>query len=446
MPEPYELSASAIVEMVAAGKISPVELIESLLARIDRLEPSLRAWATLDHQGALAAARGTEAALARGERPALLASLPVGVKDIFYTAGLRTSAGSPLLADFVPAEDAGAVERLRQAGAIVLGKTVTTQFAAGDPSPTRNPWDSSRTPGGSSSGSAAAVAARMAPAALGSQTAGSVLRPAAYCGVVGFKPSFGRISRRNVLPFAWSLDTIGVLARSVRDAALLLQGLAGYDPRDAGSADHPLEDYRAAADQPRAPRLGLVRGIVERSEPDVRQHVEATAEKLERAGAEVREVRFPGDLDLALGCHYTIMVGEAAEVHARWHSQSPEAYAPRLRSMIESGRLVPTAAYLRAQRHRRRFREQVSALFGDLDALLLPTAAGVAPDISTTGDTSFQAIWTMLGLPAISLPSGLNADRLPFATQLVAGPWQEASLLASAAWCEQVFDPLPSPC
>ena len=445
MAELYELSACEAVERLVQRAISPVELVEALIRRIDALDADLHAWATLDRDGAVAAAKRSESELFGG-RPGLLEGLPLGIKDIYYTAGLATEANSPLLKGFVPREDAAAVERLRAAGAIILGKTVTTQFADGDPAATRNPWKRDHTPGGSSSGSAAAVAARMVPGALGSQTAGSVLRPAGYCGVVGLKPTFGRISRRNVLPFAWSLDTMGVLVRTVRDAALLLQALAGHDPRDSGSEDRPLDDYRAAADSPRPPRLGLVQDYVERSQPDVREHVQDVARRLEREGASVREVAFPGDLDLALASHHLIQVAEAAELHARMHAEQPDAYLPRLRSAIEVGQLVPGFAYVRAQRWRRRFRIGIDTLLGDLDALLLPTASNVAPDLSTTGDTSFQAVVTMLGLPAISLPTGRNADGLPFATQLVGSAWDEAGLLATASWCEQVFEPLPPPC
>jgi Asp-tRNA(Asn)/Glu-tRNA(Gln) amidotransferase A subunit family amidase len=190
----------------------------------------------------------------------------------------------------------------------------------------------------------------------------------------------------------------------------------------------------------------LLRDFVERSEPDVREHIQNAARRLESAGASLREVSFPGDLELALACHHTIMSCEASELHARLHGEQPDCYAPRLRALIEVGRLMPAPAYMRAQRWRRRFRHDIEELFGQVDALLLPTASGVAPDPDTTGDTSFQAIWTMLGLPAVSLPSGLNADRLPFGTQLVGRAWDEAGLLASARWCEEVFGPLPPPC
>jgi len=279
----------------------------------------------------------------------------------------------------------------------------------------------------------------MVPAALGTQTAGSVLRPAAYCGFVGLKPTFGRISRRNVFPNAWSLDTMGVITRDVRDAALVLRSLAGYDPLDDGSVDHPIDHYRAGAEAPTAPTLGLIREFVDRSQPDVREHIQSVASRLDQAGASPRELHFPLDVDFALACQLAIHRSEATEVHATMHARDANAYLPRLRASIEVGRLIPGAAYVRAQRWRRRMRQAVDEQLGTVDALMLPTASGVAPEPTTTGDTSFQAVWTMLGLPAISLPSGLNAERLPFAVQLVGKAWQEAPLMSAARWCEQAI-------
>jgi aspartyl-tRNA(Asn)/glutamyl-tRNA(Gln) amidotransferase subunit A len=327
----------------------------------------------------------------------------------------------------------------------VLGKTVTTQFADGDPAPTHNPWHPQRTPGGSSSGSAAAVAARLVPAALGSQTAGSVLRPASFCGVVGLKPTFGRISRRNVLPFAWSLDTMGVIVRDVRDAALLLQSLAGYDALDDSSVDQPVDDYLGAADRPLKPRLGLLRDFLDRAQPDVQQVVNQSVARLVGAGADVHEARYPIDLDLAIATHHLIQISEAAELHDRALATWPSAYAPRIRAIVEAGLLVPAAAYVRAQRWRRRLRRAIDALFEQVDLLMLPTVSSVAPDLSTTGDTTYQGVWTLLGLPTMSLPCGLNGDGLPVGLQLVAPAWGEKRLLAMARWCEQVVGTLPAP-
>ena len=227
--EPRDLTIAQASQAIAGGKLSPPELMESLLEQIRELEPSLKAWVTLDEEAALRSARDAEAEISSGGPRTPLHGIPIGVKDIYYTKGVLTTAGAPQYRDFIPGYDATSVAKLKDAGAIILGKAVTTQFADGDPSPTFNPWHREHTPGGSSSGSAVAVAARMCPAALGSQTGGSTLRPAIYNGVVGLKPTYGRISRYGVVPFAWSLDTVGIIARTVNDTALLLQAMAGHD-------------------------------------------------------------------------------------------------------------------------------------------------------------------------------------------------------------------------
>ena len=244
MTQLHDLGVVEASRAMRDGDLSPVELMEALLSRAEAMEPSLRVWATLDRDRALAEAGARERRVREGEDGDSLHGVPVGVKDIFFTQGMRTTACSPIYADFVPDHDSTAVELLKRAGGVVMGKTVTTEWACMDPPPTRNPWNADRTPGGSSSGSAVGVAARIFPAALGSQTAGSVLRPAAYNGVVGLKPSFGRISRHGVFPVAESLDTMGLFTRSVDDAALLLGVLAGHDPKDHSSLDAPPAGYR----------------------------------------------------------------------------------------------------------------------------------------------------------------------------------------------------------
>ncbi|MDP6549508.1 MAG: amidase, partial [Dehalococcoidia bacterium] len=242
MPELHELSAGEAASLIRGRELSPVDLMESLLRRIDTLEPQLKAWVYLDRDAALADA-AQKAAQLDGGTVGPLHGVPIGLKDIYYTAGIPTTACSKVYAGFVPEHDATTVALLKGAGAIVLGKTVTTEFACLDPSPTLNPWNPAHTPGGSSSGSAVAVAARMCPAALGSQTVGSVLRPASYNGVVGFKPTYGRVSCHGVIPVSWDLDTIGWMARTVEDAALLLQVMAGPDPRDPGTSQRTVPDY-----------------------------------------------------------------------------------------------------------------------------------------------------------------------------------------------------------
>ena len=446
MTELHDLTAAVAAERIARRDLSPVELVDALLARIDRLEPDLRAWVTVDAEGARTAARAAEAELTRASAAlGPLHGVPCGIKDIYHARGLPTTAGFPPLADSVATEDAFSVARLRAAGAVVLGKTVTTQFASSDPSPTRNPWRHDRTPGGSSSGSGAAVAARCVPFALGTQTGGSILRPAAYNGIVGLKPTYGRVSRRGVYPLAWSLDHCGPMVRTVEDAALVLGVIAGHDPDDPRSLDAPVPDYRAALTPERPLILGLLPQFLERSDPNVRTHVEEQARQLASAGADVREVMLASPIDLYLAVQTLTQQSEAAAVHAAWLARDPDAYSPRIRGSAMVGQLVPTPAYLHAQRLRRRLAVETHAALVGLDALLLPTASNLAPDPSTTGDPSFQAPWSLLGLPSITLPSGVGDDGLPFAVQLVAAHLAEPTLLRAARWCEQIlaFDGRP---
>jgi aspartyl-tRNA(Asn)/glutamyl-tRNA(Gln) amidotransferase subunit A len=446
--EPYDLTATEAAHAIRSGELSPVELVESLLRRIEATEPRIQAWEQVDADGALAAARYLEAK--RHERRAtdLLFGVPVGLKDVFHARGLVTSANFDPYRERVIGEDSGAAQHLREAGAIILGKTVTVQFAWGrDPVKTRNPWNTALTPGGSSSGSGAAVGARQVPAALGTQTGGSTLRPAAYCGVVALKPTFGRISRYGLLPVSWTFDHPGIIVRSVADAALLLQALARHDPRDPFSARQQPEDFVRAAREPGAPpRLGLLRDLLDRADPPVRAAAETAAEKLARAGAEVREVRLPVSMDLLLAVHFLIIMPEGAAVHAEQHARLAEHYRPNLRASIETGQLLPAAAYVQALRLRRRLRPQMAALVGSVDGIIAPTVRNLPPPAeSGTGDPSFQAIWTLFGFPNVSLPNGLSAERLPHAIQVVGQPFGERALLRVAAWCESVLGTLPSP-
>lgn len=440
MVEPHTLTATQAAVLIARRELSPAELVEALRARIGTLEPAVQAWALLDVDGARAQAAARTTETIRGEVRGPLHGVPVGVKDIFDVAGLPTRAGSRVY-DETPGEDATTVLRLRQAGAVILGKTHTTEFAYADPAPTRNPWNPAHTPGGSSSGSAAGVAAMMMPAALGTQTAGSVLRPASFCGIVGFKPTYGRVSRHGIHPLAWSLDHPGTLTRSVEDAAVITGLIAGADRRDATCLDVPVLDLGAAAASPRPPRLGLVGDVYpERLSEDARQRLAASAARLEIAGAELELLKLPPDIAAALDAHHIIMSVEVSAVHqARLRDRAAD-YGPRLRLMVETGALLPTTAYLRAQQIRRVIRRAVLPCFEGVDCLLVPAAAGAAPEgLDSTGDASFNAPWSLLGLPAISLPAGVDGRGMPLGVQLVAAPWEEARLFAAAAWCEGVL-------
>ncbi|MFN8632708.1 MAG: amidase [Chloroflexota bacterium] len=436
----HELTASEAARLIRQRDVSPVELVDVLLERVERSQPVLKAFVTVDADGARAAARAAEAAVTRGDRLGPLHGVPFAAKDIFDAAGLPTTAGYAPLANSVAAIDSFSVGKLKAAGAILLGKAVTTQFASSDPSPSVNPWRPDRTPAGSSSGSGVGVAARLMPVALGTQTGGSILRPSAYNGVVGLKPTYGRVSRQGIVPLSWSLDHAGPIVRSVADAALVLGVIAGHDPRDPQSLTADVPDYTAALSTPiERPRLGLILDFLDRSQPEVRAHIEGVADRFRAAGASVRELRLTSPFDLYLAVHGITMQAEAADVHATWIARDRSAYSPRIRASAMLGQVLPSWAYLHAQRLRRRFAAETAAQMADLDAFLLPTASNLPPGPETTGDASFQSPWSLLGLPSVSLPSGVSEDGLPFATQLVARHLDEPTLLRVAQWAEGVL-------
>jgi aspartyl-tRNA(Asn)/glutamyl-tRNA(Gln) amidotransferase subunit A len=442
MSAPYALSIAAAAEQIRTRQLSPVNLVNSCLARIDQLESQLQAWVTVDRDGALAAARQCEAEIVGGEYRGPLHGIPVALKDIFYTKGLRTTAGSPIYADFVPDYDATAVRKLREAGAIILGKAQTTEFAALKPSPTHNPWNLEHTPGGSSSGSAAAVAAAMCPAALGSQTYGSTIRPAAYCGCVGLKPTYGRVSAHGLFALCWNLDHVGLFTRTVRDAAILLYVLAGDDPLDPGCSTLPVPDYQSAVYNPLPPRIGLVRDFfLEKANEETRKHVEAVAERFARAGARVEEVHLPASFVGEPEAHFKMLYAEAAVSHAERYAQHKDQYSPQMQDLIEKGKLISTAEYVEIRRHQQRFRHDMEVLCQSVDVLLTPSTPAPAPrGLSSTGDPSFNGPATFSGHPSLGLPSGLSASGLPFSVQLMSAAFREDRLIAAGQWCEAVLD------
>jgi Asp-tRNA(Asn)/Glu-tRNA(Gln) amidotransferase A subunit family amidase len=431
----HELTASEAVGLLRRRALGATELVDALLARIEATEDGLHAWVLVDAEGARRqAAELDRRAAATGAGLPALHGLPIGVKDIIDVGGLPTRAGFEPFAGRTAARDAAVVEALRAAGAIVLGKTETTQFAVRDPAPTRSPWHPARTPGGSSAGSGAAVAARQVPAALGSQTSGSTLRPASYNGIVGWKPTFDWVSTTGMLPLCWTLDHVGLLGRRVADVEVLWRATA-RNPGRARRAQHT------------APRLGLVRPALDASTPGLATHVRDVAARLEREGADVREVDF--QLALAQSVQQVTMLVETAAAHHHLLRRHPESYRPLLRAFLEVGEQVPGWAYLHAQRLRRRLAAEVAEVGEGLDALLLPTAPGPPPGPESTGDASLLAPFTLLGRPAISLPSGLDPDGLPLGVQLAGQRDRDADLLATATWCEERLGWLaapPEPC
>jgi Asp-tRNA(Asn)/Glu-tRNA(Gln) amidotransferase A subunit family amidase len=417
------------------GHVTAVDLVEKALERIDALDEQVRAWVCLDREAARRTAAERDADARAGRFRGALHGIPVGVKDIFDVAGMVTTAGAAPFAHRLATEDAAAVALLRQAGAIVLGKTVTTEFAFLDPADTRNPWNLRHTPGGSSSGSAAAVAAGMVPLAIGSQTIGSTIRPAGYCGVVGLKPAYGTIDRAGMAPLAPSLDHVGIFARSVADAAVALEVLAGRPSAlpvvDGGS---------------RTPRLGVARRLLATAAPEVADHLEAIAETLRGAGALVDDVELPPADDGFFEAGLVVLRVEAATVHAERFAAHRNEYRPKIRELIEAGMEVSTVEYDRGREHLRQFRVKLSGLLDEVDALLAPVADTPAPEgLASTGNPSLCAPATFTGFPAIALPSGLARNGLPLAVQLVAAT--ERTLLAAASWCEAQlgFDHAPRP-
>ena len=442
MVEPFELTVAQAVTAIRDRTISAVELMDSLLARASALEPRLHVWVTLDPELAMEAAARSQHELNHIGPRGPLHGVPVGVKDIFYTKGMKTTAGSPIYADFVPDYDATSVALLKCAGAIVMGKTVTTEFACNDPPPTLSPWNPAHTPGGSSTGSAVGTASRIFPAALGSQTAGSILRPASYNGVVGLKPSLGRISRHGVMAISGSLDTVGVLTRTVEDAGILLGVLAGHDPRDPSSSQAHVPNYVTALTSGSThPRIGLVRQFFyEQSKDEVRTNFDHVVRQLVDAGADVTEIECSANFEALLWAHQVVAGAEAAAVHEVNFLERPDDYAPNVRQMLEEGILTTAVDFVRAQEVRSKFRRVMERVVAEFDAVLSPTTAAPAPiDPNGTGDPAFQKPWTNCGFPSISIPSGLSRSGLPLGIQLASAPFAEGLLLATAHWCEGVL-------
>lgn len=429
----------AVAGRLRRGELSPVDLLHDCLGRIDRHEERVRAWVFVDRDGAWARAEEAAAELKRGQCRGPLHGVPLGIKDIIDVFDWPTAAGSRRWQHSHARRDATVVARLRQAGAVFVGKTVTTAYASFDPPPTRNPWDRTRTPGGSSSGSAAAVACGMCLAALGSQTGGSITRPASFCGVPGCKPTFGRVSVMGVAPLAHSMDHVGPMARCVRDLALLLQTIAGPDAFDPSCSLRPVPDWQAALDSPRRPpRLGRVRGLfADLADREAARIVDAAVERFGLRGARVQDIALPAGFSNVLHQHRIVMAVESATFHRERLHRHPDDYPPRIRGLLEEGLACPAPDYSRAKAHQEQLRRETLACFEDVDALLMPATVGPAPDASTTGDPALNSPWSYVGYPTVSLPAGRSPEGLPLSIQLAAKPWAETELFTAAAWCEE---------
>lgn len=437
----FKLGLAEAAAAIRRGDCTSEALVASCLERIRALEPDVRAWAWLDADRALAAARTADRGsrsrrdtsddpsdlLPPGER-GRLHGVPIGVKDIVDVAGMPTGMGNAAWAGYLPPRSASLVTQLERSGAFALGKTTSTEFAFMVPSKTRNPWNARHTPGGSSAGSAAAVASGMVPAAVGTQTNGSVIRPAAFCGVVGYKPGPDRIATDGVVSFSTTFDTPGVFARSVADAALLASWITKRD----GMIGHRVEPLR------RPPRLLAVRSPVwDRAETAQRERFAVDLDRLRSAGAVVTECELPSAFDEALRIHRAIMLREAADAARAVRKKHRHVLSEFLNAGLDEGEAVTPQVYAAALAARLALIGAIVAFFGDeYEAIVTPPAAGEAPLIDTTGDPAFCTLWSLLGVPAAVIPTGLGPRGLPLGLQIVARPEASNTLLAVAAWCE----------
>src|SRR5687767_2014126 len=438
---PAQLGAVDAAQRIREGLLTSVELVESCLERIRALEEDVQAWTFLDEKHALAQARAADERKASGQPIGPLHGVPVGIKDIIDTADMPTENGTVLHKGRAPRNDAAVVAMLRAAGAVILGKTVTTECAYYHPGKTRNPHNPAHTPGGSSSGSAAAVAASMVPLALGSQTNGSVIRPAAFCGVYGFKPTHGLVPRTGILQLSRALDHVGGFARSIDDLALLMEQLAGWDEGDPDTRPRARIPFRqlAAEEPPLEPMFAFIKTPHwERVDKDAKEAFEELKAAL---GERIEEVDLAPSSQAAWDCQKTIMETDMAVSFEREWQSGAKKLSLKLRELIERGREVRAVDYQRALRAVPRMVDGLDELFMQrYDAILTPAAAGTAPKgLGSTGDPSFCTLWTLLGMPAISLPLMQGENGLPLGVQLVGRRNFDARLLRTARWMvEQV--------
>jgi aspartyl-tRNA(Asn)/glutamyl-tRNA(Gln) amidotransferase subunit A len=444
---------TSLAKRIAAGDVSPADVMDALLARIGALDADVLAYECLNPHARAHALRCAEE-IARGERRGPLHGVPIAVKDNYLTADMPTTAGSSAPGYAFAYEDSAAVARLRAAGAVLIGKTRTHEFAWGtETPPTRNPWDLSRIPGGSSGGSGAALAAGLAYGALGSDTGGSIRIPASLCGVVGLKPTFGRVSRTGIVPHSWSLDHAGPLALSVRDAALLLNVLVGFDARDPGSADAPVPDFTAQLNAGVAGlRIGVCRNhFFGTNEVDVEVRVEAAIADLAALGAQIIEFEVP-NLQYGLGAIYAIELASSSAYHDQGlQRRATAAMNDDVRTLVEIGRMVTAADYLKAEQLRTLLIEDFNAVFERVDVIVTPASPVTAwrrgqASVVTGGleESPLAASWrltypfNLTGLPALSLPCGFDARELPVGLQIAGKPFDEVTVLRVAQAYENV--------
>jgi Asp-tRNA(Asn)/Glu-tRNA(Gln) amidotransferase A subunit family amidase len=418
-------SISQCSTRIQSGEITPGKLLQSCLANVDRYESHVHAWVFIDRDLAHSQAEELTAELERGLYRGPLHGIPVGIKDIIDVFDWPTAAGSKLWAQSVARADAVVVERLRQAGAIVMGKTVTTQYASFDPSPTKNPWNHGRTAGGSSSGSAAAVACGMCLASLGSQTGGSITRPASYCGVASIKPTYGRVNKDGVVPLAPTMDHVGAMATCVEDLKVMFSAIA---------------DVAATEQTSTAFKLGLTGGLFdEKADSQIRTIMQQVVAHLKKQGASFVNLALPSLFAEVLPRHRKVMAVEAAAFHEKRLRRHPDDYLPNITALLQEGISCPAPEYARCKEHQARLSKEMNELLLSVDALLIPATTCPAPSAETTGDPAFNSPWSYTGLPSVSFVAGWSEDGLPMAVQLIGRKFEDEKLLATAAWCEAIL-------
>ena len=450
-------SLRGLATLIQRQEVSPTEATQAVVDRVEKFDVQLNSYITLLGEQAMAQARAAEAEILDGHYRGPLHGIPIAVKDLFYTKGIRTTAGSKILADFLPAYSATAITKLRDAGAILVGKLNMHEFARGATNASslvgacNNPWDTLRIPGGSSGGAAAAVAAGLCFGALGSDTGGSIRIPAALCGIVGLKPTYGRVSRHGVFPLSWSLDHVGPMTRTVADAALMLQAIAGHHRQDPTTRTAVVPDYTAAlTGDIEGARLGIPQEFYfEQLDAEIGDSIRAAIQTLERAGAHVEEVSLPLS-KYAGAAGRIISMTEAAEIHEKFLQTRFADYSPDVRAGFVTGQLIPGKYYLKAQRLRSLIRQEMAATLRRVDALVTPTVPIPAPRVGQTTMTIGQETVDILstlsrltraanlsGFPAISVPCGFTQGGLPIGVQLIGRPFAEATILQLAYAYEQ---------
>ena len=429
-----ELTAIEAAGLIANGDLSAEDYTSACLDRIAEVDGEVHAFVHLDAEDALRQARALDERRRNGQSLGLLHGIPVGIKDIFDTADYPTECGSPMLKGRRPMRDCTAVARLKEAGAVIIGKTVTTEFAYFHPGPTRNPRDLTRTPGGSSSGSAAAVAAGMVPLAIGSQTNGSVIRPAAFCGVYGCKPTHGTISRHGALILSQALDHVGTFARSLADSALILEVLAGYDAQDADTRPLAAPAFLERVDEapPMPPRFAFVQTpIWDKADAATRAAIEGLVGRL---GEQAQTVTLGESFAAAWDDHRAVMAVDMAHNLKAVLERGEEASSKALRDFLLEGTRVPAVRYLEARDAAKKYAAAIAEIFKEYDAIITPATVGVAPKGEATGSPIFCSLWTLTGLPALSLPLLTGEGEMPLGVQLIGERGDDARLLRTANW------------